>query len=73
MLIMFANIVTISVYVNFDTTMLGTMKGDYSVGLYTIAVKIYNIIKNIMAAIYSVTIPRLAQLYGKKEMEKLIC
>ena len=45
MLIMFANIVTISVYVNFDTTMLGTMKGDYSVGLYTIAVKIYNIIK----------------------------
>lgn len=70
MIVMFANLVTISIYVNFDTTMLGIIKGDYAVGLYTVAVKIYNIIKNIMAAIYSVTIPRLSQFYGKDEMKK---
>lgn len=64
LIILFANAVAISVYVNFDITMLGWIKGDYYVGLYTVSVKIYNIIKNIMVAIYAVAIPRLAYYIG---------
>ena len=42
-LILFANAVAVSIYVNFDTTMLGWMQGDYYVGLYAVAVRVYTI------------------------------
>ena len=66
LLILFANAVAISIYVSFDTTMLGWMKDDYSVGLYSVSVKIYTIVKNIMVAVYMVAIPRLAYYIGNK-------
>lgn len=65
LLIMFSNSIAISVYVNFDTTMLGWIKGDADVGLYSIAVKIYTIIKGILVAIYAVSLPRLAGYVGQ--------
>lgn len=67
-LILFANAVTISIYVNIDTTMLGWIKGDYAVGLYTVAVKIYNVVKTVLSAIYAVSVPRLALYAGEKRM-----
>lgn len=67
LLLMFSNTLAISVYVNFDTTMLGWLKGDYAVGLYAVAVKIYTIIKQMMQAIYVVAIPRLASYIGRKD------
>lgn len=70
LLILFANALTISVYVNFDTTMLGWMKGDYAVGVYTVAVKVYSIVKNIMIAIYAVGIPRLAMYIGNHQISE---
>ena len=60
-LVFFANNVAVQIYVNIDTTMLGWQLGNYYVGIYTIAVKIYSIIKNMLAAIYTVAIPRLTQ------------
>ena len=69
-LILFANAVAVSIYVNFDTTMLGWMQGDYYVGLYAVAVRVYTIVKNILVAIYAVTIPRLAYLVGKGDMQE---
>lgn len=65
LLLLFSNAVAVSIYVNFDTTMLGWMKGDYAVGLYAGAVKIYTIVKSIMQAIYAVTIPRLSAYIGE--------
>lgn len=70
LLLMFSNTLAISIYVNFDTTMLGWLKGDYAVGLYAVAVKIYTIIKQMMQAIYVVAIPRLASYIGKKDEEQ---
>lgn len=70
LLILFANTVAISIYTNFDTTMLGWLKGDYYVGLYTISVKIYTIIKNLLVAVYAVSIPRLAYYVGSKKQEE---
>ena len=74
LLILFANNVSVSIYTNSDTTMLGWFKGDYYVGLYTVSVKIYTIIKNLLVAVYAVSIPRLAYYIGsqkKKEFKHL--
>ena len=70
LLILFANSLAVSIYVNIDITMLGWIKGDNDVGKYSIAVKIYTVIKNVMAAIYAVVIPRLASLYSKSSIEE---
>lgn len=68
-LYLFANALMVSVYVNFDTTMLGWMKGDYYVGEYTLAAKIYSIVKTVLIAIYAVAIPRLASYVGKQDWD----
>lgn len=70
MLVLFSNAVAITIYVSADMTMIGWMEGDSAAGLYTLAVKVYNIVKNLMIAVYSVAIPRLAFYYGKNEMDK---
>lgn len=70
LILLFVNSLAISVYVNFDMTMLGWIKGDYEVGLYAVSVKIYTIIKNIMVAIYAVTIPRLAYYIGNNKNDE---
>lgn len=68
LLVLFANSLAISVYVNFDTTMLGWIIGDYDVGIYSVAVRIYTTAKSVMMAIYVVTIPRLATFFGNNDM-----
>lgn len=65
LLILFANSIAVSIYVNIDITMLGWMKGDTVVGLYSLPVKLYTILKDIMAAIYIVSIARLAFYIGE--------
>lgn len=70
LLVFFANALAISVYVNFDITMLGWYKGDYYAGIYTVSAKIYNIIKATLGAIYAVTVPRLAFYVGTNDYSK---
>ena len=60
---------SVSIYVSFDNTMLGWMKGEYDVGLYTPPVKIYTIMKSLMVALYIVTVPRLALLHSKNRKD----
>ena len=69
MLILFANTLAIYIYVSVDTTMLGWIKGDETVGLYTASVNVYSILKNILAAIYIVAVPRLANFIGKNDKQ----
>ncbi|WP_414079733.1 oligosaccharide flippase family protein, partial [Streptococcus suis] len=45
-LVFFVNNLAVSIYVNIDVTMLGSMGGTYSVGMYSSAVKIYSILKS---------------------------
>lgn len=66
----FASNIAIMIYVNSDVTLLGLIKSDYVVGIYTVSVKIYTVVKNMLAAALIVTIPRLAMLYGKGMMDK---
>ncbi|WP_308499442.1 flippase [uncultured Agathobacter sp.] len=63
MLIFFANTIAVTLYCDSDIVMLGAMSNTYYVGLYSVAVKIYTVIKNIGAAIIVVTIPRLSNYY----------
>lgn len=70
MLIFFANTVSVTIYCNADMTMLGLFKGDYNVGIYSLSVKIYNIIKGLLAALILVTIPRLSNYYGEDQRTK---
>lgn len=70
-LVLFSNNLAVTVYVNSDSTMLGLMKGDYDVGIYSVAVKIYTAIKTILAAIYNVAIVRMAQ-YSAEDNEKCL-
>ncbi|MGJ0684407.1 flippase [Lactobacillus johnsonii] len=69
-LVIFATSVAITIYMSADTTMLGIMKSDYDVGIYSTSVKIYTIIATLLGAISTVTIPRLAMLYGKKRFKE---
>lgn len=59
-MVLFSNNLAVSIYVNSDMTMLGWMIGDYYVGLYSVAVKIYTILKQLLAALYNVMIARLS-------------
>lgn len=70
-LTLFANNVATSVYVNADTTMIGLYAGDYYVGLYSIAVKIYSVIKRMLVAMYSVAISRISFYAGKNDTKNI--
>ena len=66
-MIIFASNIAVAIYVNMDVTMLGFMCNDYSVGIYSVAVKVYNVVKNILAAILIVYIPRLSASIGNNK------
>lgn len=68
-MIIFASNIAIQIYVNSDITMLGFFRDDYFVGIYSISTKIYSIIKNVLTAILTVTIPRFS-LYAETRMEE---
>ena len=67
---LFANSLAITINTNFDTTMLGWMKGDYYVGLYSLSVKVYSVIRNMICAIYNVAIPRLSYYLGNNKLRE---
>lgn len=75
LLLFFANNLAISIYLNADTTMLGLYTNDYTVGIYAVAVKVYGVIKTIIAAMFTACIPRLSAYMGKgaeKEYKQLL-
>lgn len=63
-LIIFSTSIATTIYVSSDTTMLGFLVNDnnYSVGIYSVATKIYNIFKNVIVAFLVVLIPRFSML-----------
>ena len=66
-MLIFANTITTTIYISSDTTILGIISGDYYVGIYSIATKVYSIIKSVIAAIIIVSIPRLSYYWGEKD------
>lgn len=66
--VIFATGIATQIYVNSDVTILGILKNDYSVGIYSVSSKIYNIVKTLAQALVIVTVPRLSMLLGKRRM-----
>ncbi|MCT3402414.1 flippase [Lactobacillus helveticus] len=69
-LIIFGANISNMIYVNSDITLLGLMKSNYIVGLYSVSSKIYQMVKTLIAALLMVTIPRLAMLFGKNRLKE---
>lgn len=59
-LVFFAQTVAITVYTNLDTVMLGFMKTDAEVGLYSAAIRVKNILSTLVTSLGAVLLPRLS-------------
>lgn len=68
-LVFFSSSIASSIYSNIDITMLGFFSTDYHIGMYSVAVKIYVMIKTVLGAITSVMIPRLTY-YRSHDMQE---
>ncbi len=67
-MLIFSTTLATAIYINLDTSMLGIIWGDTQVGYYSVAAKLYNIIKaliNSMVTVYSVRL--CSQYYQKRE------
>lgn len=69
-LVIFASNVAIQLYVSSDVTLLGFLAGNHSVGIYSTAVRIYQIATQVLTAMLVVTVPRLSMLMGQKKFTK---
>ena len=69
-LTLFAVSIASVIYINSDVTLLGIMKNNYVVGVYSVSSKIYQMVKTLISALLIVTVPRLAMLFGKKQFKE---
>ena len=70
--VLFAMSLTVTVYVSSDTTLLGFICDDHTVGIYAVSTKIYSIVKTILASVLIVSIPRLSAILGQNN-RKMFC
>ena len=71
-LILFANQLAVTVYVNSDITLLGLLADDKAVGIYSVSSKIYAIIKQLVNAIVIVAVPRLSAFLGVQDESRYL-
>ena len=69
-LIIFGVTLSTSIYVNMDVVMLGILCDDYQVGLYSVAVKINKIVKDIIVSISVVILPQLVIYLSQGDKKK---
>lgn len=69
--LLFVMILAQTIFSSADQTMLGIMRGDYEVGIYSTALKIVNIISQIVSSLAWVVMPRMS-LYFVEEDYQLI-
>lgn len=69
-IILFSNSLAVTVYSNIDNVIIGFVKGEYFVGLYSVAVKVYTIMKQVVASVYSVTVTRLTDYLASDKIDE---
>ena len=70
-ILMFSIIISQTVYTSSDKTILGLIRGDHEVGLYGTAVRIYNLVNQVIASIMIVLMPQLSAQFGKKDYPEI--
>ncbi len=68
-LVFFGMVCATTIYTNLDSVMLGFMATDADVGFYSAAVKIKNILVQIVAALGTVLLPRVSYYFEQDQME----
>lgn len=66
-MLLFVMALSQTIFNNIDVTMLGFFKGDYQVGLYSVAYKIVRIISQVVQSLSYVIIPRLSYYFIKND------
>lgn len=66
-IVLFSNSLAVSVYLNSDSLMIGWMIGEFSVGIYSVSVKIYTILKQLVASVYNVAVTRISEFVSQKK------
>lgn len=67
--ILFAVALTVTIYVSSDITILGFLKDDITVGIYSTSVKVYTVVKKLLSSILVVSIPRLSLFWGRGKIK----
>ena len=58
-LIIFGVSLSTSIYLSLDTVMIGVLRNDYEVGLYSAAVRLNSVVKTLITSISAVLLTRL--------------
>lgn len=69
MLVFFSMSVATVIYTNLDSVMLGFMKGDAEVGIYTAAVKVKSILVTLVTSASAVLLPRASKFVDQGRMD----
>ena len=70
-LLLFSFLISQIIFTNSDMTILGLIKGDHEVGLYSTSVKIYNLVNTMVASVAWVVMPRLSEGFAVKEYREI--
>ncbi len=70
-LTLFSMILSQVIFCNTDITMLGIMKNDYEVGIYSTALKINNIVASVVQSLMVVVLPRLSSLFAENKYDEI--
>lgn len=68
-LILFGGQIAVNIYVQSDVTMLGFLRTESEVGVYSLTSKVYAIAKGVVNALTTVTIPRIVYYLGKNDKD----
>lgn len=70
LLLLFSSTLAVRIYIQSDIILLGFMKTDAEVGVYSLASRIYSVIKSVLNAIILVTIPRISYYVGNGKLDE---
>lgn len=70
-ILLFVMILAQNIFNNADITMLGLMKGDFAVGIYSTAYKIKNIIVQVTSSLLWVVMPRMSLYFNEGNYSKI--
>lgn len=70
-IVMFGSAIASLIYINSDVTILGVLTSDLRVGYYSVSVKIYSLIKQLLNAALAVAIPRFSYELSKGNHDKV--
>lgn len=70
-ILLFVMILAQNIFNSSDITMIGLIRGDYEVGLYSTAVKLTNLIAQVVASLVWVILPKMSRYFENGDYEEI--